>query len=76
MDRSPHDNAGDAGSIPGPGRFPTSQVAKAHVPLLSPYSRAREPHLTSRCGVTTENDVPRACAQQQEKSTQWEACAP
>ena len=77
MDRSPPDNAGDAGLIPSPGRFPTLQVAKDHVPqLLSPHSRAREPHLTSPCGVTTENDVPRACAQQQEKSAQWEAFAP
>ena len=71
MDRSCPDNAGDAGLNPGPGRFPTSQVAKAHVPqLLSPYSRAREPHLMSPCGVTTENNVPRACVQQQEKSAQ------
>ena len=38
-------NAGDMGSIPGPGRFHTLRDNEAHVPqLLSPPPRADAPH--------------------------------
>ena len=49
-------NAGDTGSISGPGR--------SHMPQ-SNY--AREPQLLSLCATTTEAREPRACAPQQEK---------
>ena len=32
--------------------------------------------ILSPCATTTEARVPRACAPQQEKPPQWEACAP
>ena len=44
--KNPPANAGDTGSIPGPGRSHMPQSNKAHVPqLLSLCSRAREPQL-------------------------------
>ena len=52
-------NAGDMGSIPGPGRFHMPRSSQAHVPqLLSPRA------------ATTEAHVPRAYARQQEKPLQ------
>ena len=68
-------NAGDTGSIPGPGSMPQSN--KAHPPqLLSLCSRALESQLLSPCATTTEACEPRACALQQEKTLQGEACTP
>ena len=44
--------------------------------LLKPVcSRAQVPQLLSPCAATTEAWAPRACAPQQEKLPQWEACA-
>ena len=58
-------NAGDMDSSPGPGRSHMPWSNEARVPqLLSPRARA------------TEARAPRACAPQQEKPLQWEACAP
>ena len=69
-------NARDTGSIPGLGRahMPRSNSARAPQ-LLSLSSRAREPQLLSPCATTTEARAPRACALQQRKPPQWEACA-
>ena len=70
-------SARDMGSIPGPGRshMPRSNYARAPE-LLSLWSRAREPQLLSPHTTTTEAHTPRACALQQERPPQWEACAP
>ena len=59
-------NAGDMGSIPGPGRSHMPQSNKARVPqLLSLCSRAREPQLPKpKC--------PRARTLEQEKPPQGE----
>ena len=66
--KNPPANAGDRGSIPGPGRSHMPQSNKARAPqLLSLRSRAREPQLLSPRATTTEARVPRACALQQEK---------
>ena len=57
-------NAGDTGSIPGPGRFHMQWNNLAHEPqLLSPCSRAHGPQLLRPI-------VPRASDPQQEKSLQ------
>ena len=71
------DNAGDTGSIPSPRRshMPRSNYARAPQ-LLSLCSRASEPQLLSPRATTTEAQVPRAHAPQQEKPPQWEACSP
>ena len=63
---NPPANAGDMGSIPGPGRshMPRSNQACA-LRLLSLRSRDHEPQLLSPCATTTEACVPRACAPQQ-----------
>ena len=44
--------------------------------LLSLHSRAHVPQLLSLGVTTTEARMPRACALQQEKPLQQEACAP
>ena len=64
-------NAGDTGSIPGPGRshMPWSNEARAPQ-LLSLCSRVHEPQLLSPCVTTTEAHAPRARALQQEKPPQ------
>ena len=59
MDKNLPANAGDMGSIPGPGRFHMPRSSQGHVPqLLSPRA------------ATTEAHVPRAYARQQEKPLQ------
>ena len=64
-------NAGDTGSIPGPGRSHMPRSNEAHVPqLLSLCSRAHEPQLLSLRAATTEVCAPRARAPQQEKPPQ------
>ena len=51
VDKNLSANAGDTGSIPGPGKFHMPRSNLAHVPqILSP------------CAATTEACVPRACA--------------
>ena len=56
---------------------PVSHNYWARAPqLLSLLSRAREPHLLSLHATTTEAHAPGACALQQERPPQWEACAP
>ena len=57
-EKNPPAKSGDAGLIPGLGRF---GATKAHVP-----------HLLSPSTAATEACVPRACAAQ-EKPVQWEA---
>ena len=75
--KTPPANAGDTGSIPGPGRSHMPQSNWARVPqLLSLCSRAHEPQLLSPRAATTEAHVPRAHAPQQEKPLQWEARGP
>ena len=68
---NPPANAGDTGSIPGPGRshMPRSNSARAPQ-LLSLCSRVREPQLLSLCATTTEARAPRARALQQDKPPQ------
>ena len=61
--KSPTANAGDMGSISGPGR---SHMPQSNQALLN--SGAHEP--------STEAPHPRAHAPQQEKSLQWESHAP
>ena len=58
-------NAEDMGLILGLGRFHWLQSLSA---------TATEPKLESLGAAITE-PVPRACASQQKKSLQWEACA-
>ena len=65
MVENPPANAGDTGSIPGPGR--------SHMPQSN---EARVPQLLSLRAATTEARAPRARAPQQEKPPQWEARAP
>ena len=75
--KNPPANAGDTGSIPGPGRPRMPQSNWACAPqLLSLHSRACEPQLLSLRATTTEARVPRAHAPQQEKLPQWEILAP
>ena len=66
--RNPPANAGDMGSIPGPGgsHMPWSNEARAPQ-LLGLRSRACEPQLLSPCGTTTEPHAPRGHAPQQER---------
>ena len=70
-------NAGDMGSISGPGgsHMPQSGWLVCHN-YLSLWSRACVPQLLSSCTTTTEACTPKAHAPQQEKPPQWEACAP
>ena len=69
---NPPANAGDMGSIPGPGKSHMPQSNQAHAPqLLSPC--ALGPAVTqqlSPCAATTEACAPRAQAPQQEKPPQ------
>ena len=70
-------NAGDMGSIPGPGKSHQPWSNKARVPqLLSLHSRAPEPQLLSPWATTTEAHSLRAHAPWQEKPPQWEAPTP
>ena len=72
--KNPPANAGDMGSIPGPGRSHMLRSNYAHAPqLLSLCSRARAPQLLSPCAATTEAPAPRARAPHQEKPQQLEA---
>ena len=65
MNKNPPANAGDTGSIPGPGRFHMMWNIQACVPqLLSAHAATPEAHM------------PRACALQQTKSSQQEAHTP
>ena len=69
--KSPPANAGDTGSIPGPGRSHMPQSNEARAPqLLILRSRARKPQLLSPRATTTEARTPRARAPQQEKPPQ------
>ena len=69
--KNPPANAGDTGSIPGPGRsyMPRSNKARARQ-LLSLCSRAHEPQLLSPRATTTEACIPRAHATRQVKPPQ------
>ena len=52
-------NAGDTGSIPGPGSFRMPQSNEACAPqLLTLCSRAPEPQLLSPCATTIEASTP------------------
>ena len=74
--KNPPANAGDTGSIPGPGRSHMQRSNWARAPqILSPRYRAREPQPLSPRATTTEARAPRAHALQQEKPLQWEARA-
>ena len=67
MVKNPPANAGDMGSIPGPGRSHVPRSNEARAPqLLSLCSRAHEPQLLSPRATTTEADMPRARALQRE----------
>ena len=70
-------NAGDTGSSPGLGR---STCCGATKPVHHNYwACALEPashNYWSPRATTTEARTPRACALQQEKSSQWEARIP
>ena len=60
-------NAGDTGSIPGPGgvHMPkNSRYACAPKPLKPTGPRASEPQIVRLCAATTEARTPRACARQ------------
>ena len=75
--KNPPANAGDTGSIPGPGRSHMPWSNSAHAPqLLSLHSRAHKPQLLSPRSITTEACMPRAHALQQEKPPQLEAHTP
>ena len=64
--KNPPANAGDAGSIPDPGRshMPWSNYTCAPQ-LLNLCPRARVPQLLSPCATTTEARVPKAHAPQE-----------
>ena len=69
--KNPPSNAGDTGSIPGPGRSHITWSIQGRVPqLLSLCSRACEPQLLSPRGTTTEARAPRARAPQGKKPPQ------
>ena len=53
MDKNPPDNAGDMGSMPGPGRLHMPWATKAHAL-----------HILSPCAANTEAHEPRVSAQQ------------
>ena len=73
VDRNLPANAGDMGSIPGPGRFHMTWSSWAHEPqLLSLCSRALELQLLRPSAATTETREPRVCALQQQKPLQPE----
>ena len=65
MEKNLPANVGDMGSIPGLGRF-----------HMTRSNEVRAPQLLSPGAATTEVPGPRACALQQEKKLQGEACAP
>ena len=66
--KNPPANAGDVGSIPGPG---TSHMPRATKPVHHNYcSRALEPQLLSPRATTTEAHAPRDGAPQHEKPRQ------
>ena len=82
--RNPPANAGDTGSIPGPGRSHILRGGQARTPqhwahalqlLKSTRSRACVLQPLSPHAATTEGCAPRARAPQQEKPPQWEAHA-
>ena len=52
MIKNPPANAGDTGSVPGPGRFPQAEEK------LSPCARTREPVLQSLGAAAAEASVP------------------
>ena len=55
LDKNLPVNAGDLGSITGPGRFHMQQGNNAHAPqLLSLLSRTHKLQLLSPCATTTE----------------------
>ena len=64
-------NAGNTGSIPGPGESCITQSNVVCVlQLLMLHSRAHEPQVHSLQAALIEACVPRACALQQEKPLQ------
>ena len=74
---NPSANAGDTGSIPGPGGSRMPQSSWARVPqLLSLHSRACEPQLVSPRAAAAKAHAPGARAPQWERPPQWKACAP
>ena len=74
---NPPANAGDTGSVPGPGRSHMPRSSKAHVPRpLSLSSRALEPQLLRPHAAATGACVLRARTPQQEKPLQREVCTP
>ena len=75
MEKNLPANAGDTGSIPGPGESCIMQSNVVHVlQLLILRSRAHEPQVRSLQAALVEACVPRAHALQQEKPLQWDAC--
>ena len=67
----------DMGSIPGLEGFHMPQGNYDPVPqLLSLCSRAQEPKWLNLQATATESACLRACAPQEEKPLQWEACTP
>ena len=70
MVENPPANAGDMGSIAGPGRshMPQSNWAR-ELQLLSLRSRVRGPQLLSPCVTAAEAQVPGARALQQREAT-------
>ena len=59
--KNPFTNAGDSGSIPGPGRFHMPRSSRACAPQLP------KPTLSGPRSATPEAHAPRACARPQEK---------
>ena len=77
VDGNPSANAGDAGSIPGPGVTHMPWSNWAQVPqLLNLCPRACGLRLLSSYAATTEARMPRACILQQEKLLQGETQTP
>ena len=69
VNKIPLADAGDTGSIPGPGRSHVPPSNRAHVPKpLNPHGRAWEPQLLKLA-------CPRAHAPQEEKSLRGQARA-
>ena len=90
LDNNPPASSGDTGLIPGPGRSHMPWSNQARVPqlpslcsgvqelqLLSLHAATMEAYASWSLHVaTTEACEPRACALQQEKTLQGEACTP
>ena len=75
MVKNPPANAGDTGSIPGPGGSHMPRSNWADVEQLSSWATTAEPVLWSPHATAAEAHAPGAGATRRERPPQWEARA-